>query len=517
MATQAPTIRVRGHSQEAARTWIPLLLVLSIQSILLSWNIGLLTLWTDEAFTLDTVVQPVARILHIVRGDIHPPLYFLLAHAWIQVPFGGDILERVRMFSAVWTLVATVAMDRLWLARLGSRQRYVALALWCFSPAVLLYGRMGRSYLMQTALVVVAVALTWRFLMQPGIKRMLLSACAITGLFYTHYAPALAIMFAFSAAMAIRAIRGRTRPGLWAVWASITAAAYLPWVLQFKDAFGRWIAASGFSSNYRLTGGAATEQALKIAYGLISFTIGENFPVWALAAVPAVLVVLSLSVPSIWRRHRELACILAGAALVGYLGVAHWVSYPFIPARLLWILPFFIMAIALGFGSVRRPAGLAVMVFLLIADAASVVSYHAREHFLNKAYAVPLPEIGHLVSARSSPADSLVLLDSYNTDSLVLLRYVSRDLPHLILTAKNEARARAMLRDPRVRHIWFVGNTHDISPGRITTRIRLMACEGSAKRQYDYLPYEAWERKAMQLMGIADPPSHFYQVTECFR
>ena len=104
---------------------------------------------------------------------------------------------------------------------------------------------------------------------------MLFSACAMTGLFYTHYVPALAIMFAFSLAMAIRAIRGGARSGLWVAWASVTAAAYLPWILQFKSAFERWIAASGFSSTYRLTGGAATEQTLKIAFGLVSFTIGE--------------------------------------------------------------------------------------------------------------------------------------------------------------------------------------------------------------------------------------------------
>ena len=53
------------------------------------------------------------------------------------------------MFSALWTLAATVVIDRFWLARLGWRQRYITLALWCLSPAVLLYGRMARSYLME--------------------------------------------------------------------------------------------------------------------------------------------------------------------------------------------------------------------------------------------------------------------------------------------------------------------------------------------------------------------------------
>ena len=232
--------------------------------------------------------------------------------------------------------------------------------------------------------------------------------------------------------------------------------------------------------------------------------------------MPAVLIVLGFSVPPVWRRSRELACILAGAALVGYLGVAHWVSYPFIPARLLWMLPFFIMAIAFGLRRVQRPAGFAIMAFLMIADAASVVSYHARKHFLNKAYAVPLPDIGYLVSARSNPADSLVLLDSYNTDS-VLVRYLARDLPHLRLTNENAAEARGMLRNPRVRHIWFVNNTHDISPSGITTRFRLAACAGNTRRQYEYLPYEASERLALRFMGMTDPPDHFYEVTECFR
>jgi uncharacterized membrane protein len=85
----------------------PLALFLPLQALLVSLNLGRLPVWTDELFTVQTAPQSLTRIIEIVRADIHPPLYFLLAHAWIQLPFPRDVLERIRLMSGVWTLAAT--------------------------------------------------------------------------------------------------------------------------------------------------------------------------------------------------------------------------------------------------------------------------------------------------------------------------------------------------------------------------------------------------------------------------
>jgi hypothetical protein len=427
-------------------------------------------------------------------------------------------MERIRMFSAVWTLAATILIDRLWVLRLHPSRRFFALALWSLSPAVLLYGRMGRSYMMQTALAVVAIAMAWRFLRQPGVRQLLASAATLILLLYTHYVPGIAVAAAFAFGLAIRAARKRSPrdAGLLVAWSSLIALAYAPWLVQMLEALGKWTAASGFSSRYLMTGSAAAEQIVKLGYGLVSFIVGECFPAWVFASIPVVLLLLASSLLRLWRDSRGLMGLLLAAALLGYLGVAHWVSYPFIPARLLWLLPFFLMWIALSPGAwpALRNIGIAL---LLASDGASLVSYFSQDNFRNKSYVVPLPQIAELIRHSANPADSLLLMDGYNTDSIALLHYLPNAPTSIILSESTAAQALADLRDPRFHRIWVLRNTHDISPHHLTTAIEAGACEGRRTRRILYLPYEPWERAAMRLAGIQQPLSHFYQLTECAR
>lgn len=493
----------------------PLLPLLPIQALLLFWHIGLLTIWTDELFTYDTVTQPVARILEILRADIHPPLYYLLVHAWIELPLPGELIERIRMFSAVWTLAATLLIDRLWLVRLRPSRRFFSLALWCLSPMVLLYGRMGRSYMMQTALAVLAVAMAWRFLRQPGLRSMVASAATLLLLLFTHYAPGLAIGVAMGVGLAIRGARKRSaRDARWLVaWTSLVALAYLPWLVQMGEALGKWSAATGFSSRYRLTGSVAAEQFVKLGYSLAACIAGECYPAWVLVSIPVVLLMLAFSLRRLWRLSRGLMGLLMLAALLGYLGVAHWVSYPFIPARLLWLLPFFLMWIAAS--PCARPAlrnfGIAL---LLVSDAASLVSYFSGTNFRNKTYVVPLREIAALIETSGDRA-SLLLVDGYNTDAVSLLHYLRAAPKTIVLDQSTSVQALSSARDPRFESVWLVRNTHDVSPHQLVTAIEAAVCKARLTRRTAYLEYEPWERAAVRLAGIEPPPSHFYQVTQC--
>ena len=345
---------------------------------------------------------------------------------------------------------------------------------------------------------------------------MTLSAVTLIALLYTHYVPGLAVTFAFAVALFIQVVRLKTIPiRLAAVWGVVIAIAYLPWMLQFTAAIERWTAATGFSSRYELTGRVLTEEVLKLTYGVMSFTIGESFPIWSVVVIAPILLVVALTVRPIWRRFRPMPWLLLVAALVGYLGVTHWVSYPFIPGRLLWLLPFCLMWIAVSLDAIPKRIGLALATVLAITYAISLMSYYQRSNFRNKGYAVPLENIASRIRSEGNPSTSLLMLDAYNSDSVVLLYYLGSDFRHLLLTAADVTQAEAVLKDPSVRHVWIVRNTHDVSPGHISTRIESLACSGGVERQYGYMPYEAWERRAMVLVGIQDPPMYFYKVSEC--
>ncbi len=70
-----------------------LLLCLTAQAAMLTHRLDLLPMWNDELFTVRAAQQSVPVMLEMVRGDVHPPLYFLLAHYWIQLAPGSVSLN----------------------------------------------------------------------------------------------------------------------------------------------------------------------------------------------------------------------------------------------------------------------------------------------------------------------------------------------------------------------------------------------------------------------------------------
>src|SRR5438552_19065467 len=106
------------------RLWIEikaLVWALRIQAALSFWRLHLLEPWGDELHTLDTAPQSLHQIGSILSQQIHPPLYFYLLHFWIQGPWPGSLLTKMRAMSAVWALVATVVFYVLWLRKEDSR------------------------------------------------------------------------------------------------------------------------------------------------------------------------------------------------------------------------------------------------------------------------------------------------------------------------------------------------------------------------------------------------------------
>jgi hypothetical protein len=139
----------------------PLVWALPLQAILLLSNLDLLDPWGDEWDTLTTVLQPLNDV--VSTDPMHPPLYYLLLHYWIRLPWTVTPLVSMRAMSVAWTLLATVVIYFLWLRREGARFQAMFLALWVLSPCLLLHSPMARSYSMELALASLAIfaALEW--------------------------------------------------------------------------------------------------------------------------------------------------------------------------------------------------------------------------------------------------------------------------------------------------------------------------------------------------------------------
>jgi hypothetical protein len=486
----------------------PLWLLLPVQAVLLFWNLGLLPVWTDEIFTLEIAPLPLPEIVSRLARDIHPPLYYFQLHL-IDRLAGGASPETFRAVSAVWALLLTALMDRLWFRQWKPAHRWLALLLTALSPCMLLYARMARSYTMQAALAFLAVWAIRRWLKQPGEirNRALPAVAALVALLYTHYVPGLSILGGFGFVSLHRL--GWRRAG---AFVAAVLLLYFPWLWVLVYALTRWSAAPDFSSRYFLTGNVFAEQIVKLGFGWTSLSIGESFPSVSLILPAFLLSLLFIAARRLGILHSAAGVAVCVAAALGYIAVSRWVSYPFTPARLLWLLPFLAIGWTAGFDALRPASARWMFVAaVLISHTVSISYYFQRRDFLNPGYSAPLREIAASINSTLQPED-LVLMDAYNTDGFAVARLL-RPGAAMVVNQGNESQA--LLRIAATRNVWVVRNERDISPGRLSTRIEEAACAGRTRAVELWHPYAQWQIIVMRLLRIEGPPTAFYRVTLC--
>ena len=479
--------------------WTPLAVALLVQAALLLWRLDRLPVWGDEQFTLDVVALPWGEIAETLRRDIHPPLYFSLAKLWAALPLPGPEIVRLRAFSALTMLGATVALDRLILAGRVETIRRWTLAVWALAPAVVLYGRMARSYALQTLLAAVALYAAVRLLENPSRRRGMLAGLAMAALLYTHYLPGLSVAIATGVA----ALAMRRAPAA-AIALGLGALLYLPWTVVLAEGLARAAA----QSVYAITGSWLAELPVRAGYAAVGLFAGEahTVPTFGLALLLCAGVAVALW--SGWRAEPATRrWILVAAAAVGFVGAAKWVSFPFMPARLLWLLPWLLPLVVAG--ALRLPklrVGLALWPGLL---ALGQVLYVLQIGFLNKGYLIPFEAIANRVGA-----GDLVLADATNCDP--------SPLRAALFVGRFRAIARAGDVNPAVDavsrshgSVWRVRASRDVSSSRIQDDLdRRLQAAGFSQSETAFLPYTRLDRMLLRAMGETDPPSHHLLLIE---
>ena len=487
--------------------------VLFVQAGLLFYNLDLLPIWGDEQFTLHVVQLPWADIPAVLQSDIHPPIYYFLAKAWTLVPWPGELITQLRAFSAVVCLVATIVIRNLWLDEVDQITGRWFLALWVFSPTLLLYSRMARSYSLQLLVTAIAFYCAVRFLENAHHrKRLIAYVVSAAALLYTHYLPGLAVATATGLVLLLRAIRAGDRSLIRPILFSSLGIAviYAPWVPTLITALRRVPGADP----YYLVSSFWLETVVKLAYLFTSFNFGEAFPVWGIVLGAVVglgvlwLLWKSLADPPQWLAHAAVVAVIA------YLGAAAWVAFPFVGARLLFLLPLYLLWLLAGRS--RHPvSGSAVCAGMLVVSLGSLSAYYSKTNFLNQGYLVPFDEIADVISA--APADSIVLVDGYNTDPAPLLAFLYQKVPVVrIRDDASQAEARTAIESGNWRRIWLLRNAHDISPGEILTQL-----ESAASEQYEsckrlYVPFSTMDRWVATRLG-REEATHHYEMTEFTR
>lgn len=142
-------------------------------------------LWLDEALSVNIAHLPLGEMFDALRRDGHPPLYYLLLHAWTGAFGTGD--EAARSLSGVLS-VATLPL--LWFAGRrygGPATGLVALVLLATNPFAIRYGTEARMYALVT-LLVVAGWLALRTSLERSSNGALAGVGVVAGLLLlTHY------------------------------------------------------------------------------------------------------------------------------------------------------------------------------------------------------------------------------------------------------------------------------------------------------------------------------------------
>ncbi len=420
--------------------------------VLLTWRLGERSLWIDEFTSLTMSRGSAATVVAAAAADFHPPLYFLGLRWWTALAGSSDLALRWPSAAAGVVAVALMAVvARQW----GSpRAALPAAALLALAPAFVEFSRMARYYALVTALGLLALALLHAALRRGRWRRWLAYAAAVAALLFTFY-PTLFLVPAHG----LLAWRGTTasRRRL-AAWATASAAG----VAVF----------AALALNTALSQAAASARALPadfarspVAFGLgigaaaYTFSAGETlFPwnpaAWLALAGCGVLLAFGARRRAGARFWLALAVALGGITFVAALTTTVSTHTPFlnVPVRGLFLLPHYLLALALGFERLPTPRARWVVAALVLGGwAVGLANYYAGTQFLNPIYLTPSKTAAALVSTEASRSD-LAIIDP---DSLVGYYLVQNSAAPAQVSSFDLAAVEAALanRPPRV---WLV-------------------------------------------------------------
>lgn len=482
-------------------------LALLTQAALLLPRLDLLPVWADEQQTLALVAAAPRDMLAMLETDFHPPLYFLALKAWMWwLPQEWPVIVQVRLASVAALLLATFVLDRLWLRGRLPRARVWFLLLWVSSPALLLYGRMGRSYAVQILLFAVTAALGVQWFERATVRRTAALSLATLALLYTHYVPGVASAVAVLAYGAYRIARGES--GLvrrLALFAALVATGYLPWIAVLADAAVRRLGAEVPP----IVPVVPLDHLIRIGFTLVSFTVGETLPPGAFAAA-------GLLVPAaLWMAARGSTAGTPAAAvivlLVAYPMVAHHVVISMTPSRLLFLLPCYLLLIAHGCRRSPR-AGPVLVAVLVVTSGIATAGYYRQRDFLNQAYVIPSDRIAADIRARWS-ADALLVVDAANLDATPVLAALEGPVAVATLDRAASADVRRRIDRRDHRRVLFLRHTRDRSPGRASSGLRrLLEARFTLGERLTYLPRGATEQMLLRHLRREEPPDHVLEL-----
>jgi hypothetical protein len=307
------------------RRW-GLVAILAFAFALRLYRLGAESLWYDETVSVYLAGQSLPALVAHTAGDIHPPGYYLLLHAWTRLAGSSDFA--VALPSLFFGLLLVALAFRLGARLFGPGVGLLAAFLVALSPFTLWYSQEVRMYTLGAALgmglLLVVVALLWPARERRGGDWPLLLAYAVLGalgLWVLYYFAFLLVAINLMVGLwwlahlfdrPLRWAQDRLRAGSsggrwlgrWAVAQLAVLALYAPWIpIAWRQATNPpvppWRSFTGLGDLL-----LQTWSALSLGQSV------DPARVWPVLLLFAGLFALALFVRR--RRERAPACLLAG-------------------------------------------------------------------------------------------------------------------------------------------------------------------------------------------------------------
>ena len=306
-----------------------LLPILVLATAVRFYDLTAAAIWGDEGSSLLLSQYSLSGIWQHAAHDVHPPLYFMLLHGWIEL--FGDSIFSIRCLSAL-PGIATVWLG-VWLMDLIATRRAALLTgvLLALLPTAVRYSQEVRMYsLLGLWLIGATIALVY-WIRYPRHTRYLVAyALLMTAAFYTHYFTALCVLCHWLYLGVIRIqpgyrLRHIQRPGWWLANVAIVLL-YLPWVPSLIDLIQHM-------DQLKANGDVGWEDPVTISslpsmiWSFLTQDDGESLPTPLFVAMPMALLAL------VWVALARDRSVFRGSALVAI--------YSVIPVLLVFGVSFF--------------------------------------------------------------------------------------------------------------------------------------------------------------------------------
>lgn len=142
-------------------------------------------LWFDELYTRAVSARPLAQVLALARGDVHPPLHFLVVWGWHTIGGDGDLwLRTSSILCGLGAIAAAWALAR---ALFGRWAAGTTAALLTLQPMHVRISQELRSYPQLWLLLTLAALGAWRWHhgRRPGDATLFVVAAVLA--LWTHY------------------------------------------------------------------------------------------------------------------------------------------------------------------------------------------------------------------------------------------------------------------------------------------------------------------------------------------